>query len=195
MAVLIGFAIIATADVVLGSVTLSFPSLGGTSTGFPLRRHLPIGFVAVAVGSLASRMAGPEEMASFAQRRWERWHLALASLLCLAVVAATELAASGTHVALMMLRATVFWLGLAFLTGRVLGPRHAWIAPVASIFPASYLAQDGRGVDAWWDWTGQPPGSAACATLAIVVFAAGVAAFELTPWRLAEWRRRILDRR
>lgn len=190
-AVLVGFVLIALVDIGLGSVVLTFPALGGTSTGFPLRRHLPIGFVAVAVGSLASRMAGPEETASFVQRRWERWHVAAASILCLAVVASTEAVASGERVALMMVRATVLWLGLAFVSGRVLGRRHAWILPVASIFPASYLAQNSRGDDAWWDWTGQPPGGVACAVLAGAVFVAGIAAFELTPWRVAEWRGRL----
>lgn len=189
-AVLVGFLIVAAVDVILGSTVLTLPSLGGKSTGFPLRHHLPIGFVAVAVGSLASQMAGPEETAGAIHRRWEQWHAAAASALCVGTVTVTELIATGERTALMLMRATVFWLGLAFLSGRFLGRQHAWIGPVASIFPASYLAQDASGHDAWWDWIGQRPDSASCAALAAVVFVAGVVAYELTPWRLAglRWR-------
>lgn len=189
-AVLVGFLIVAAIDVMLGSTVLTLPSLGGKSTGFPLRHHLPIGFVAVAVGSLASQMAGPEETAGAIHRRWEQWHAAAASALCVGTVTATEFVATGERTALMMMRATVFWLGLAFLSGRLLGRKHAWIGPVASIFPASYLAQDASGYDAWWDWIGQRPDSASCAALAAGVFVTGVVAYELTPWRLAglRWR-------
>jgi len=193
-AVLVGFLVVAATDITLGSAVLTLPSLGGKSTGFPLRHNLPIGFVAVAVGSLASRMAGPEEMAGAVHRRWEQWHAAVASVLCVGTVAVTEFAATGERAALMMMRATVFWLGLAFLSGRVLGRHHAWIGPVASIFPASYLTQDAGGHDMWWDWTGQRPDSAPCAALAAVVLVTGVVAYELTPWRLARLRWRAARR-
>ncbi|MER8184771.1 hypothetical protein [Kitasatospora sp. NPDC094015] len=188
-------AVVAGCEAAFGSLTLSFPlQHAAHSAGFPMRRELPIAYAALTAGSLHSRMADLETAAAAVLARYEGLQLAAMYAATVLLVGGVELSVSGPGTAVVLVRALLVWTGLALVSGRVFGPRLAWILPVATVFPLTYLGEDGQGRALWWDWTVRPPSDAAGWTLAAVTTAAGLTAFRLTPWRLRTLRGRLAAR-
>ncbi|MER7581236.1 hypothetical protein [Kitasatospora sp. NPDC097691] len=185
LALAIGLTLLTAISAFFGSQMLAIPGSGpGGMIGVPMRRELPIAFAALAAGSLNSRMGQFELAAGPNLRVYEIWHVLIAGSVSVALVGGTEFFASGAGLAIVLARACVIWFGLALLSGRIFGRKLSWIIPVATIFPLTYLGQDGEGQARWWDWTGQPPESIPCWAIAMVSTACGMAAFLLTPWHV-----------
>lgn len=113
------------------------------------------------------------------------WHLAVGLGLALLVGAGAEYAATGPEAAIRYIRSMLAWMGLALLSGRLLGWAMAWLIPVASIFPLVYY-----GDRQWWDWTTSPAYAFATWFASLGCLLVGVVAFEATPWLRQAIRRR-----
>lgn len=179
---LFGMALLTLCDVAFGSVQIVFPT---THVAIMFRRELPIVFASLAVGSLQSTMENMECAATGSLRRMQWLHVTATVLLAAALVGITELFISSSAIALLLVRAFVIWTGMAMLSGRIFGWSLAWLLPMSTIFPLTYLAQDATGRDSWWDWTIQSVTLWPCWIIAGASLIFGIAAMSLTPWHLS----------
>lgn len=110
--------------------------------------------------------------------------LGLAFLLSSAsVLTATAIGVDGAA-ALLIARALPAWFGLALLSGRILGWTHSWILPWAALCVLIYWGHSGNpGEYRWWEFTAQHIDHLPSALLAGTLFAAGLLAYTLSPWR------------
>ncbi|MBD0672205.1 hypothetical protein [Streptomyces sp. CBMA156] len=167
-----------------GSVGMSLPGAYDDST-LQLRMVLAAAWAGLAAGSLHSGMSSWEAAGGRRVRRAERAQLLAAVVVALGLSGGAELIAASPASAVVVGRALLIWWGIAVLSGRLLGRQQAWVLPVATIFPLSYLGWDGSGSVRWWNWPWAGPWSAGCWVLVAVSLAVGAAAWWLTPWR---WR-------
>ncbi|MFE4516466.1 hypothetical protein ACFRMQ_20005 [Kitasatospora sp. NPDC056783] len=172
-----------------GSLAMSLPGASGDST-LQLRMVLAAAWAALAVGSLHSGMGGWEAAGGPRVRRAEGVQLLACGAVAVGLAGGAELVVVGPSGAAAVGRAVLIWWGLAVLSGRALGRQQAWVLPMASIFPLSYLGWDTSGAVYWWNWPWAAPGDRACWALAAGSLAVGAAAWWLTPWRLRALTRR-----
>ncbi|MEW1610811.1 MULTISPECIES: hypothetical protein [unclassified Streptomyces] len=113
----------------------------------------------------------------YERRRLARFFLA-AVASCLAHLAVLALFAPDRTLAAVAL-ALPGWLGLALLSGRVLGWRQSWLLPTVYLaVVGSTGAKDASGRSVWWDFTeGFTAGGLATVTGTAVLLACGTAAF------------------
>ena len=78
---------------------------------------------------------------------------------------------------------------LALVSGSLTSWKTAWILPLASYFPLTYLQLDGNGLSRWWNWPGRPPWDASSWLLAIASFVVGVVLVWAVETRVAAWHR------
>ncbi|GAA1910962.1 hypothetical protein GCM10009716_21030 [Streptomyces sodiiphilus] len=102
--------------------------------------------------------------------------------VCEALVRSPEAAAA-------LIRAELIRLGLALTCARLLGRAQAWVLPLLTLFPLTYLGWDPAGTVRWWNWMWAPPQAPACWALAAASLAAAALAHLATPWRLRHLRR------
>ncbi|WP_441251316.1 hypothetical protein [Kitasatospora sp. McL0602] len=181
----IGLALVTVCDALFGSINISLPA--GNAAGvavIPFRRELPIAFAALAAGSLHSVVADMERAASKTFRTYEVAHAIAVSAITVVLLGSAEAVFTTTELAVLMMRALLIWLGLAFLSGRIFGWMLSWVLPTLTIFPLTYYGAEDLGRHRWWDWTGQSAGSLPCWALAAVSLTVGAGALALTPWRL-----------
>jgi hypothetical protein len=169
----------------LGATAISVPSahVGGDSS-VQLRMLAALAGAALTVGSLHSPMATQEAAASHTHRRYERAHLLVAGAAVSTALCGAEFLTRSPESALTLLRALLIWTGLALLSARLLGRQQAWILPLATLFPLTYLGWDGVGTVHWWNWIWIPAGAPACWALAALSLAVGAVAGWATSWRL-----------
>lgn len=176
-------------NAVFGAHALTFPFVRVSGTSSPMRHELPAAFAALVVGGMNSRMQTFEETATAVVRRWEVRQLVVASLMALMVVGGTETAASGLGSGVVAARSFALWEGLALISGAVFKRQLAWIVPLASIFPITYMYQDDFGRPYWWVWTHQSATYIPSWVLMLSSLAVGLAATFTTSWH---WRRALL---
>ncbi|MFJ5828183.1 hypothetical protein [Streptomyces sp. NPDC093089] len=78
------------------------------------------------------------------------------------------------------------WTGVGLLSGRLLGWRQAWVLPALALSILNYWGvRDSNGSYPWWDFTRLPAGEHPLGlAVSLALFAIGLIAFVLTPWRL-----------
>ncbi len=184
-----------TTSVVVGSLVAVLPSSGPSGTvSIPLRSYIPLTSVVIALSSRHSAMADMDTAGSHWLRRSELLYTGLVATLAVVLTGVTELFVSTPEVAVVLSRAAVIWAGLAVLSGRLFGWLLSWILPVITLFPLTYLAEDGNGDDRWWDWTQQEAASWPCWALAGASTLIAVCAMTATPWRVTALAGRVLGR-
>lgn len=80
-----------------------------------------------------------------------------------------------------LLRNLVLWLGLALLSGRILGRSLAWVAPLTVVVPLDYFGYDARTQPHGWAIPLREF-DAVTATVAVLVLGFGLGATALTRW-------------
>ncbi|WP_147449377.1 hypothetical protein [Actinomadura pelletieri] len=152
-------------------------------TVVPFRHFIPIVLAAIVVGGLHSSMSEVQSTATFVLRRYEVGYLVCAATVAIVLLGIAEALATSTASALLVIRGFVVWMGLALLSGRLLGWLTNWLLPVLTVFPLVYYGLNAVGNVQWWNWTGQPSSDAASWLIAATSLAVGATAFTLTPWR------------
>ncbi|WP_328474917.1 hypothetical protein OHA21_16495 [Actinoplanes sp. NBC_00393] len=156
---------------------------GGTSVAF--WRLFAVGSATVPVLALTSPLQSLETTAGTAFHRVRAIVLAAAFVLSCACVLAGAVIGVGATVVPVLLRALLAWMGLALVGGRVFGWSRCWILPWATMCGVLYWGHSGSGEGLrWWEFTGQPIEHLPSLLLSLGLFAAGLLAGVLTPWRI-----------
>ncbi|MBS2531660.1 hypothetical protein KGQ20_02625 [Catenulispora sp. NF23] len=179
----VALAVMTAVDGFFGSRVLELPAMAGGGSGLPMRRMLPLGFAAVGAGGLHSGMEQFERVAGAAVRKYELWHALVMFATTVLLIGGVEMATSDSRRTVTAVRALIIWWGLALVSGAAFGRWLSWVFPLITIFPLTYLQQNGRGEDRWWDWAQQPPSTLPCWVLAAIAVVIGAGAFAWTPWR------------
>lgn len=170
---------------VTAAFSMRLPTLEGTgSIGIPLPLLAPMVAVGVLVGVLHGPALAWEESSPANARAAQSRYLGLLAVCLPVLVALTTFATSSPGLALVMARATLIWLSLAVTSSRLFGWRQAWIIPLASFLPLSYLSVDAAGHYRWWYWPGQPPAAPACTLLAVALCCTALLGYHATPRRI-----------
>lgn len=180
-----GIPAVATAEGIAGSWKLWMPSAYANGmTVVPFRHFIPIVLAAIVVGGLHSPMNEMQATATSTLRRYEVVYLVGATAAAAILIGGAEALATSPASAMLVIRGSLIWTGLALLSGRLFGWLMSWILPLITVFPLVYYGLDGLGETRWWNWTGQPAGDVACWSIAAASMSAGAVAFFLTPWSL-----------
>ena len=184
LAVLLG---VLTAWIGLREVPVPIALEHGNAT-LPMWRLLAMGVGILPALSLHSNLRDLEETSTERHRRAERRYLLGLSLACAGVY--LVIASLTLHLWLLAIvsRSLSGWLGLALMSGRILGWRLAWAFPVAaSCILAYWGAAAGTGNNyAWWEFSARPHDDVPSLLLTACLLAGGVLAYSATPWR---WKR------
>jgi len=183
--IILGAVALGVATAVWGSWEAATPAaLDGNETHVPLWRLFAVGSAILPVLSLTGPLdtleaaAGP---AYFRLRHTVLFATFAVSFACIVYGGALQ-AEAGTVP--LVVRATPAWFGLALLSARILGRRSAWILPWAVMCALIYWGPRGQGAYHWWDFSASPPATTSTAWLSAALFALGVGAHLLTPWRV-----------
>ncbi|PFG32390.1 hypothetical protein ATL42_0220 [Sanguibacter antarcticus] len=138
---------------------------------------------------LTSQLAALEDAAGHALRRMEVRGLTLLFLGGSTLMIGASAFASGSATVPTTARALIAWFGLALLSGRLLGWRFCWVGPCLVLCILIYWGYDSSGGTYWWwEFTAHGPDPMASWRLSVGLLVTGVAAFWLTPWRIATLR-------
>jgi hypothetical protein len=150
---------------------------GGATVEF--WRLLTVGSATLPVLTLSSPITALEEAAGPEYYRLRA--LVLGGAFVVSGFLILTAAAVGAEPAVMPLiaRALLAWFGLALVSGRALGWNYSWVLPWAALSALLYW-----GHSSWWEVTAQPATHLPSMLLAIGLFATGIAAYTLSPWRI-----------
>ncbi|MGK5444855.1 hypothetical protein ACSNN7_23930 [Micromonospora sp. URMC 105] len=164
------------------------PTPAATDTGgatVEFWRLLAVASASLPVLTLASPMEALEAAGGTAYHRLRSMVLGAAfacSSGCILTAAAVGVDPAVTP---LIVRALLAWFGLALVSGRVLGWNYSWILPWGALSVLLYWGHSSSTRDyRWWEFSAQPAGHLPSWLLAGGLFAAGVAAYALSPWRL-----------
>jgi hypothetical protein len=158
----------------------------------PVWRLLAMGAAVLPVLALHSRLADQEAVATRRLRRFQRLYLGGMSLACLMIYLGISAIALHPYVLMIMARSWLAWLGLALVAGAVLGWQLAWTLPAFTAAVLTYWGYRRGGGYEWWEFSARPHDDLPSLLVSLALFATGLVAYWLTPWRrrrLAYWRR------
>ncbi|MDG4782018.1 hypothetical protein O7614_20370 [Micromonospora sp. WMMD961] len=176
---------------VWGSIEAPTPTAtdtGGASVEF--WRLLAVGSASLPVLTLSSPLEALEATGGSSFHRLRS--LVLCGVFAISSGCILTAAAVGVDAAVtpLIARALLAWFGLALISGRVLGWTYSWILPWATLCVLLYWGHSSSSGDFhWWEFTAQPIGHLPSTLLAVGLFTAGVAAYNLSPWRIHRFRR------
>ena len=176
--VLAGLASIPLTEWWLGSLNLVLP---GSHQPLVFRLLAPAVVAALFVGNRHTPMFDWEATAARSPGTVYGAFLAGSLLLGALVTFIAQLLLNDSETALIVLRAFIIFTGLALISARLFSWRTAWILPLGSYFPLTYLQTDSQGQSRWWDWSSQPASSLPCWTLAVLILVIGTLLLLLTP--------------
>lgn len=187
---LIGVAVsVAAVTALIGEMTASLPAADASGGGdIPMWRMLGMSSALLAVSTLNQPLGELEDAAGQAWHRVRGLVLAAVFLGSSLLFLAGAWIAAGSEIVPLVARAQFGWLGIALLSGRILGQRLAWAGPCLFLAIAVYWGYATDSGPRWWEFTALPPGNSAGAFTAFGIFVAGVAAFIATPWRTKRLR-------
>ncbi|AXG81223.1 hypothetical protein [Streptomyces paludis] len=187
-----GLAALAACQAVFGSQAVAVPvAAAAADSTVHLRMLLAVASAALAVGSLHSGMQSLEAAATDRLRRFRARHLMAVTALAVLLSGGIELVSGTAESATTLVRAQLVWTGLAILSGRLFGWLLAWILPLATVFPLTYLGWDTMNQPRWWNLLWQDAASPACWVLAISSLILGAGSFLCTPWRRYAYGKRL----
>lgn len=177
----LAIALAVVANSLFGAAQMSLPSAWGV-VDIPFRRVVPVIYASLIVGSLHSAMAMFEAMGGDSLHRMTKRYLAVTAILVTAVVGASELIFYSQESAMRSVRSLLVWIGIALISGRLLGWKLSWVLPVSTIFPLIYYGSGPLGHVYWWDWTSRPPGDMPSWGLVPLSLGIGISALQYTRW-------------
>jgi hypothetical protein len=180
--VIIGLITIPFTELWLGSLKLSLP---GTHQPLTFRTLAPAAIAALFVANRQTPMAQWEQAAARPARHTTDWYLTASLTAGALTTLATQYSINDTATAVTILRAYAISVALALISGKLISWNTAWILPLGSYFPLTYLQTDSSGYDRWWNWPTQPPNNLACWLLAAGSLSIGITLVLLTPHRVA----------
>ncbi|MFI7147316.1 hypothetical protein ACIBO2_20565 [Nonomuraea sp. NPDC050022] len=165
------------------------------TVALPYSEFLTIVIAALVAGSLDGPLRTFESMASKRFFYLQCRRLVATSGIVILAIFTTAAVTQPASSALDSAKAFVIWLGLALLSGRLMGMSLSWVIPSLSIFPLTFLGYETSETPFWWNWA--TPGQTDPLTwiLVVVALVIGAASYHLTPWRIASIRRRLRLRR
>ncbi|WP_431781516.1 hypothetical protein [Streptomyces chumphonensis] len=163
-----------------GGEAVLFPNLSGEeaipATG---AAFVPLLLGVGVLMSTIDDMADFSHTAALPRRRVLSLHLAVAfgcatTLTCLALLLSRDAATVP-----LALRNLLGFTGLSALSAALLGPRLAWLFPVAHTVPTFLIGSPGeRGADArWWEWPRAAAENGTAWAVAVLLLVAGTGAF------------------
>jgi hypothetical protein len=179
--VIVGLVTIPLTELWLGSLKLALP---GSNQPLTFRSLAPAAIAALLVANRQKQMSGWEQAAARPARDASGWFLSGSLASGALTTFATQAFMNDIATAVTILRAYLISIALALISARLIGWRTAWVLPLGSYFPLTYLQIDSNGRSRWWNWPAQPANSVACWILAGVSLAIGIALVLLTPRRL-----------
>lgn len=192
--VLLGLAVLlGIATAVFGLQEAPVPtSQAGTGTALPVWRLLAFGVGTLPVLGLHSPLGSLEEARGHPHSACEwRYLVALITGCSASYLALASVSLNADSIEIIA-RSIPGWVGLALLSGRILGWRLGWILPVLGLAALTYWgAGTMPATFAWWEFTARPPDDLIALFLSSLLLVAGGLAFAATPWRV----RRIIGRR
>jgi hypothetical protein len=171
----------------VAAVPVAVDGGGGT---VPMWRVLTMGVGILPALSLHSSLADLETMGTPAHRSTERRYLLCMFLACAGIYAAIAALTLELSSLAVIARSLAGWLGLALVSGRLLGWRLAWVLPVATLCVLLYWG-GGVTTHAWWEFSARPHDDVPSLLLSACLLGGGALAFWATPWRrrrLTSWR-------
>jgi len=146
--------------------------------------------------ALHSELGSLEEARTARLVHLQRCYLLLLSCVCAALfLALAALSLQPADVAVMA-RSLAAWLGLALLSGRVLGWRLAWVLPVLTLCVLVYWGGSAAQVDPfdWWEFSARPAGDVPSLVVSAALLASGMLAYFFSAWRITALKRRATGR-
>ncbi|WP_156045991.1 hypothetical protein [Herbidospora cretacea] len=181
--------LIFAALVILGLATAIWGSkeviLPGMEETVPLGVLLPVPYACISVLSLRCAMSDFGRIAARQMRLIDVGVLVTSALATLAIAAIALFLGGIEELIPLMMRNTIFWLGIACISAGLLGRSLSWVMPILLFLPLYEFGKPGvDGNVAWWAIARQPPASiwagiAACAILIVGI----VVALEPYAWR------------
>ncbi len=166
----------------IGLLELPVPAVAASGSTIPVWQLLGVAVGAAPVLGLHS-LARDQEARTDVHRQTEHRYLAGLATACFGAhlaLAALTLPAASTGV---LARALLGWLGVALVSGRVLGWQAGWVLPAVVMSVLSFWGP--AGGHGWWEFNARPLHDVPSLLLAILLLATGLAARALTPWRLS----------
>ncbi len=185
-------AVLSVAAAWAGLRTAPVPAMDSDGATVPMWRLLAMGVSVLPALGLHSNLRHLEEAATAHHRRAERYYLGGLSIACVGMFLAVASLGMQGSVLVIVARSALAWLGLALMSGRVLGWRLAWVLPVVVLSALVYWGGSaGDGEDwAWWEFSARPGDDVPSLLLSAGLLACGLVAYAATPWR----RKRLADR-
>ncbi|MFV2011272.1 MULTISPECIES: hypothetical protein [unclassified Micromonospora] len=168
----------------LGTVEVAVPSVVDHGQGrIPLWRLLAIGAAVLPVLAMQSHLADLEQGVTRSLSRMQRTYLAGMTVSCASIFLALAALTIDPEILLVMLRSWLAWFGLALLAGVFLGWRLAWTLPALVAVVFFYWGYHSGGDYWWWEFSIRPYADVPALLLSLGLFAVGLAAYRMTPWR------------
>lgn len=125
------------------------------------------------------------EMETATGRNWRRTEMVVLivnSLVCTTMFTATCLIVFGGDLAMLVLRGIIGWMGIALLTGKLLGWRMAWVGPFA-VLPILIFWGYQYPAYRWWEFTARPIGDLVAWAVVAALAGLGTVAYVCNSWR------------
>lgn len=132
-------------------------------------------------GLLVSQLASLEAAATRSYRRVNSLFFYGTAALCLLGYLVIIAGAFTPSFLAMMGRGMVGWLGLAMVSGRVLGWDRSWLLPLGAFVVLTFWGHQGAENYEWWEFTARPFDDPATGLLVAGLALCGIAAFHLSP--------------
>lgn len=167
----------------VGAYLLPAPSgyVHGGVVSLPAWHLLSLG---VAFGPVVLCHSPFGEMEVATGKRWRRVEAAVllgTAVVCLAMFTVICWTVFDGPTALLILRGTVGWMGLALVGGRIAGWRVAWVGP-AAVWPVAMCWGHTETGCRWWEFTSLPAGDPGSWAVAGCLAAVGALAYLFSGW-------------
>ena len=173
-----GLLTIPVTELVLGNLRVVLPGAEGSVT---FRSLAPATIAALIVANSQTEMTDWEASAAQPKRNVTGYFLYGNVVLGGLVTYVTQLSFNNNSTAVVITRCYVMCISLALISGRMFGWRTAWILPLGSYFPLTYLQLDANRHSRWWDWPSQPMWDSSTWILTGITIASAICIVRLTP--------------
>lgn len=170
----------------LGTFQATLPSASSQSGSVvPVWRLLAMGVGTLPVLSLHSPLDTLEMTGGERLRSTQTTYLIISAIASSAIYLTIISSAIGSSTTMVIGRSLPGWIGLALLSGRVLGWRLAWVAPAAAACVLIYWGGRGPDIYVWWEFSARPYVDLAALNVSLALLLVGAVAYWITPWRLS----------
>ena len=159
---------------------------GDGDATMPMWRLLATGAGTLPALGLHSVLTGLEETGSDVHRTAERRYLLWLSAACFTLYLVIASATLEPLITVTVSKSLPGWLGLALISGRLLGRRLAWVLPAGIMCVLGYW---NGSTQEWWDFGDAAPQDVRSLLVSACLLAGGLLSWWATPWRLTRLTR------